>query len=99
MKQARAGTFVRLRCAVRLSGAIQRAPQIALGAPLHIVGDEQIHLAVTIIVQPGGAGAEIGILNSGRLGDVFKLAVALVVEEMVAIERSEDRKSTRLNSS
>ncbi len=81
--------FVGLRRAVRLGGAVERAPQIALLRPLHVVRDEQIELAVAIVIEPGGAGAEIRVLDAGCGGDVAELAAAFVVEQPVAFERGD----------
>ena len=81
--------FVRFRSAVRLGRAIQRAPQIQLRAPLHIVRDEQVQLAVAIVIEPRRAGAEARVLNARALGHIAKFSVALVVKKMIAIERGD----------
>src|SRR6202035_2112406 len=85
----RGGPLVGLRGAVRLRNPVERAPEIALGSPLHVVGDEEVELAVAVVVDPGGAGAEAGVPDAGGGGDVPELAAALVVEEMVAVERGD----------
>ena len=84
-----ARALVGLRRAVGFRGAIERAPQVDLRRPLHVVGDEQVQLAVAVVIEPCGAGAEIRVLDAGRLCDVAELAVALVVEQAVAFERGD----------
>ena len=64
--QLRRRALVGFRRAVRLGRAVERAPQIALGGPLHVVGDEQVQLAVAVVIEPGGAGAEVGVVDAGR---------------------------------
>ena len=85
--QARPRAFVGFRRAIGFRGAVERAPEVVLGRPLHIVGDEQVHLAVAIVIQPRGAGAEIRILDPGGFGDIGELAVAQVVKQAVALQR------------
>src|SRR6202035_6173105 len=89
VEELRGGPLVGLRGAVRLRNPVERAPEIALGSPLHVVGDEEVELAVAVVVDPGGAGAEAGVPDAGGGGDVPELAAALVVEEMVAVERGD----------
>src|SRR5271165_275406 len=89
MKQPARSSFVRFGRAVRLYAPVQRAPQIALDAPLNIVGDEQVQLSVAIVIQPRGAGAETGVPDSRCRGHVLELAAALVVKEMISSERGD----------
>src|SRR3989442_8936238 len=63
----------------------------SLLGPRDIVGDEEVKLAVLVIVKPGRAGAEARVVDARERRDVLEPAV-FVVEEA-------DRKSTRLNSS
>src|SRR5947209_3427035 len=64
--------------------AIERAVEIGLLGPLHIVGDHEIEFAVAIVIDPGGAGRKLVRSPESRgLGDVGESAVAIVVEEMV----------------
>src|SRR5215813_8941875 len=51
---------------------------------MHVTGDEQIHVAVTVVVSPGCPGAEASHAYSGLFRHIFKCAVALVVVEHVA---------------
>src|SRR6185369_2968772 len=75
--------FVRLRRAVRLVFAVERAEEICLRRPVDVVADEEIELAVVVIVEPGGARGKTWIADAGGFGYVEKLAAAEVVEEMV----------------
>ena len=50
-----------------LVGAVERAPEVRLRRPLDVVGDEQVELAVAVVVEPGGAGAEAGVRDARRL--------------------------------
>ncbi len=87
--QDRALPLVRLRRAVGLVGAVQRAEEVLVQRPLHVVGDEQVQLAVLVVVEEGRAGAEASAAGPGLRGDVGEAAVALVVEEPVAAEAGE----------
>src|SRR5581483_5436005 len=78
--------LIRFGSAVRLGGAIQRAPQIATNVPLDVVGDEQIQLAVAVVIQPRRAGSETGVVNPRRLSHIAKLAAPFVLKEAVATE-------------
>jgi len=64
-----------------------------LGAPelgkmvhidVHITRDEQIHVAIAVVVGPGGAGAEAAHANSSLCRYIFECAVAFVAIEHVA---------------
>src|SRR5207245_7968391 len=74
-------TLVDLGRAVGFVLAVERAVDVILLGPLGVVGDEQVELAVFVVVHPGGARAKAGVVDAGRLGNVFERAVALVVEE------------------
>src|SRR5262249_54431444 len=39
---------------------------------MHVTGDEQIHVAITVVVSPGCAGAEASHAYSGLFRHVFK---------------------------
>ena len=51
---------VGLRRAVGLGLAVHGAVEVFLGRPLDVVGDEQVEPAVAVVIDPGGAGAELG---------------------------------------
>ena len=65
--------------------AVERTPPVALLRPLHIVGDEQIRLAVLVVIKPGGAAPhgfhhervpcsarQIDLIDAQRAGDLRK---------------------------
>src|SRR5882762_2922561 len=52
----RRSALVRLRRAIGLMRAIQRAAQVARDGPLHIVGYDQIELSVAVVVYPRRTG-------------------------------------------
>ena len=81
--------LVRLGSAVRLRAAVERAPDVVLGRPLHVVGDEDVEFAVAIVVEPRGARPEAGVGDAGRFRDVAELAAPFVVEEVIAFERGD----------
>ncbi len=64
----------------------QRSP---FCGPLHVVGDEQIQLAVVIVIEPGGAGAEAGVVDAEAAVTSRNLPSAFVVEEAIAFERGD----------
>src|SRR4029077_245177 len=86
VKQRTALTFVRFRRAVRLALAVERAEQILLDRPVDIVGDEQIELAVVVVVEPQRAGREPRAGNAGTGGDIDELAAADVAEQVTGAE-------------
>jgi hypothetical protein len=78
--------LVGFRRAVRFADAVERAPQISLYRPLHVVGYDKVSLAVLVVIEPGYAGSEVGVGDAGRFRHVTKLAVALVVKQAVALK-------------
>src|SRR5579871_5157601 len=80
VKQTRLVALVGFRRAVGFHHAVERALEIAFLGPLHVVGNEQVHFAVAIVVQPGGAGSEAGIPDAGRGRDIAEFPSAFVVE-------------------
>ena len=66
--------------------------RVDLLRPLDVVADEQIELAIIIVVDPGGARAPVHsrAAHSGRRGDLGELAVALVVKQVIAPHRGEE---------
>ena len=94
MPQAGRRAFVRFGRAIRLVGAVERAIEVALLRPLHIVGDDQIEFAVAIVVNPGGAGREfVWPPHARRLRHVGERPVAVVVEQMALAERGDEDSS------
>ena len=75
--------LIRLGRAVRLLVARQRAEQVGLGRPVHVVADEQVEMAVGVIVEPQGGGREAGVADPRRVGDVREGAVARAPEQAV----------------
>src|SRR6202030_1235018 len=86
VEQAAACALVRFGGAVRFGCAIQRTPEVDLRFPLHVIGDEEIELAVPIIVEPCGAGPKAGVMDSRRFGNIAELAIPLVVEQAIAVK-------------
>src|SRR5580698_1481204 len=89
MPEARRRSLVRFGRAVRLVRAIERAIEIGLLRPLHIVRNHEIKFAVAIVIHPSRAGGElVRPPKPGRLSDVSKSSVAIVVEKMALADRS-----------
>ena len=69
-------------------GAVARlllaAVAVVLEAPLHVARDEQIELAVVVVVEEPGARAPAAGRHAGPRGDVGERAVAVVAVERVA---------------
>ena len=59
---------------------------IGCDRPVDVVGDEEIELAVVVVVEPHGAGGKSGIGDAGFGGHIGKLAVAQIAEEMIRSE-------------
>src|ERR1051326_2989119 len=89
MPQTRGGAFVGFGSAIGFVGTIQRAAKIALRGPLDIVGDRQIQLAIAIVIDPGGAGAELlDACKTGVCRYIRKRTVAIVVKQTVLPQTS-----------
>ena len=90
--QAHGRAFVRFRRAIRFAFAVERAIQVGLRRPLHVIGDHQIQMPVFVVVDPGGAGAEFLRPQQSRfLRHIGERAVAIVVKQM-ALPVSGDKK-------
>ena len=89
MKQRRALAFVPLRRAVRLVLVVERAVLVGLNRPFDVVRDEQVELAVVVIVKPQRAAGESRIGHAGFRGDIGKLAVAQIAEKMIRSDRGD----------
>ena len=50
---------------------------------IYIVGNEQVQLAVVIVIQEGRARGPTGIADVGALSNVRKRAVSVILEEMI----------------
>ncbi len=85
--EADGGAFEGFGRAVGFAFAVERAVEIGFDGPLNVIGDDKIELAVFVVVDPGGAGAEFfWACEASFLGDVGEGAVAVVVEEMALAE-------------
>ena len=89
VKERRALALVRLRRAVRLVLAVERAVQVGLDGPLDVVRDEQIELAVVVVVEPQRARREPAVADAGLLRDVRERAAASVPKQPIAAERGD----------
>ena len=57
-----------------------------LGIELHVAADEEIHAAVAVVIQPGGADRPARHIQAGFGGDILEGAVAFVaIERDVAV--------------
>ncbi len=89
--QSRRRTFVRLRCAVGLVGAVEGAEEITWLRPLNIIRDHQIEFTVAIVVHPRRAGGElVRPPQSCGLCHIRESAVAVVVKKMALAERGDE---------
>ncbi len=78
---------------VGAAGIIERAGIVVgsivgavLRIELHVASDEEIHAAVVIVIQPGGADRPARHIQAGLGGDVFEGAIAFVaVQRDVAV--------------
>jgi len=71
--------------------AIERAVQIALLRPLHVISDHKIEFAVTIVVHPsGGRRKFIRPPQPCDPCNVGERAVAVVVKEMTLTKRADE---------
>ena len=85
--EAGALALVRLRRAVGFVLVVERAVLILLDGPFDVVRDEQIELAVVVVVEPHRARGKSGAGDARFGGDVGELAVAEIVEEVIRADR------------
>ena len=65
-----------------IAGPVLAAPEIVLGRPLDVVGDQQVEPAVLVVIEPSGAGGPSAFVrDAGFGGDVGESSVAVVVIE------------------
>ena len=73
---------IRFRGAVLLLLSVDRAENVQLGRPLHVIADEQIEQAVAVVIEPQRGAAEgLPPAQAGLVGDVHEGALAGVVEQ------------------
>src|SRR5262249_21234237 len=84
--QRRAVTLIRFRRAIGLVLAVQSAMEVLVDGPFDVVADKQVQLSILVVIEPNGARGESGIVYAGPSGNVLKLAVALIAEQMIRTE-------------
>src|SRR5207253_10469489 len=71
--------------------AVISAGTVFAGRVIDKAADEQIQLAVIIVIKPDGAGCKTGRLKTGLLRHIRKSAVTIVpVQHAIAVRRHED---------
>ena len=80
---------VRFGGAIGFVRAIQRAENIGFDAPLHIVRDIEIEVAILIVVKPRTTRAEAGVLNASGFCHVKEGPIALVLKEPVGFKAAD----------
>src|SRR5215469_877250 len=86
--EADRSSLVGLRRAIGFVRPVERAIEIALFAPLNVVGDQKIEFAVAVVVDPDGAGGElVRPPQTCGFGHIRERAVAVVMEQMALAER------------
>jgi hypothetical protein len=81
--EANGGAFVGFRGAVGFAFAVERAVEVVFWRPLHVIAYYEIELAVFVVIDPRGAGAEfVRAGESGFLRDLGEGAIAVIVEQM-----------------
>ena len=86
-EQRRALAFVGFRRAIGLRLAVERAEQILLDRPVHVVRDEEVEQTVAVVVEPRRARRESGIGDPRARGDVGEPAAAEISEQVIRAER------------
>ena len=61
--------------------------EILLDGPFHVVGDEEIELAVAVVVEPGRARRETGIGDAGLRRHIDERARPRVAKQAIGAER------------
>ncbi len=70
------------------AGELKPLDFIDLGRPVDVIADEQVEIAVVVDVQERRPRQPaVGTLGVGRLGDVFEVPLAIVAEEIAAVDR------------
>ena len=75
--------------AVGLVDAVQRAADVGLRRPAHVVAHVEVGVAVAVVVQEGGAAAEAAVLQARGGGGVAE-ARAVVEQQAVAPQRADE---------
>jgi len=73
--EAGALAFIGLRRAIGFVFVVERTVLIFLDGPFDVVGDEQVELAVVVVVEPHGAGGKAGAGDAGFRGDIGEFSV------------------------
>src|SRR6266704_981446 len=85
-------SFVGFRSAVRFAFAVEGAIQVGFRRPLDIIADDQVDMAVFVVVNPGGAGAEfLRTEQTCFLRDIREGAVAIVAKKVALAVRSDEK--------
>ena len=87
VKERRAFAFVGLRRAVGFILIVERAVLVGRDGPVDVVSNEEIELAVVVIVEPHRPGGKSGIGYASLGGYVGELAIAQVAKKMVGADR------------
>src|SRR6478672_7194884 len=64
--------------------SIQGTVLVFVNGPFDVMRDKKVQLAVIVIIEPYGAGGEAGISYTRFCRNIGKLAIAEIVEEMIA---------------
>src|SRR4029077_18144079 len=75
-----------LRRAIGLILVVERTVLVRRNRPLDVVSDEQIQLAIIVIIKPDRAHGESGIGHARFRGHLHELAIAEIAKEMVGTE-------------
>src|SRR5208337_980016 len=76
------GAAICLRRAIGFMGPVEAAEDILRFRPLDVVGDEQVQMAVAIVIEPQRGGAEsIVSAQMASFGDIGKAAVSVVLKQ------------------
>ena len=84
--EPRGEPVIRLRRAVGFCVAVERAPEVVFGCPLHVIGDEHVEVAVLVVVKPGGAGSESRVADAGVFRGIGESTLAFIPEKPVTFE-------------
>ena len=70
-----------------VAGLVLTAPEIVLGRPLDVIADEQVEIAILVVVEPSRAGGPVTLVRHSRLGCYIRegAVAVVVVEDGVAV--------------
>ena len=69
--------------------AVEGTEEVVLSAPFDVVCDVEVEVPIFVVIEPGAACAEAGVMDTGWLCDVNESTIAAVLEESVRFKATD----------